>query len=397
MYRYGVALAFGIGCTRNSKTALEWLHSAADKGHAKANLVRAYLLRNLPSRNTMSDFSRSSKWIKQAIDAGCIEAMVYESIGMKGTNAYYLARKAANSGNVLACCIAGKYAFLGANGIFDPETAFFYFQKAAQKINSENYGEKETAMDAALITARMLLWGIGTKQDSQKAFQLFEELSNNGYVKAKLYLGVLYALGQGTAPDMTLAEKLLREYVQPPEGVKFVQRKIVPAAPAQRAENRQPKMPLSRRYSPPPSSKTPPVVASAKSVTGNQSAGIPSRSNPSATMQEMKPTLTSEQLSKDPKVNSQFLKILKIAEQGNAKAQYNVFFMYSRGNGVPRNNEEAMRWCYQAASNGYPIAQFSLGLTYERRKNLDEAVKWYQKAAAAGYKPAKTRLKQIKR
>ncbi len=53
-----------------------------------------------------------------------------------------------------------------------------------------------------------------------------------------------------------------------------------------------------------------------------------------------------------------------LAERGNAGAQNNVGFMYSNGEGVPRNFAIAMNWFRKAADQGNADAQNSLGLMY---------------------------------
>ena len=40
------------------------------------------------------------------------------------------------------------------------------------------------------------------------------------------------------------------------------------------------------------------------------------------------------------------------AEQGDARAQYNLGLMYARGDGVPEDDAEAVRWWRLAAEQG---------------------------------------------
>jgi len=76
------------------------------------------------------------------------------------------------------------------------------------------------------------------------------------------------------------------------------------------------------------------------------------------------------------------------AEQGDAKAQYNLGIMYGYGRGVPQNNKEAVKWYRKAAEQGYVLAQYNLGIMYGYGRgvpqNNKEAVKWYRKAAEQG-------------
>ena len=49
------------------------------------------------------------------------------------------------------------------------------------------------------------------------------------------------------------------------------------------------------------------------------------------------------------------------AEQGNARAQYNLGYAYDKGKGVVKDQREAVRWYRMAAKQGDADAQFNLG------------------------------------
>ena len=79
----------------------------------------------------------------------------------------------------------------------------------------------------------------------------------------------------------------------------------------------------------------------------------------------------------------------RAAEQGDASAQTNLGFMYSRGRGVGKDDRKAVRWYRKAAEQGDATAQSNLGFMYERGRGVGkddrEAVRWYRKAAEQGY------------
>lgn len=85
-----------------------------------------------------------------------------------------------------------------------------------------------------------------------------------------------------------------------------------------------------------------------------------------------------------------------LAKQGDADAQYNLGLVYSRGNGVPRDDAEAAKWYRKAAEQGFAAAQFNLGVMYSNGKGVPrdgaEAAKWYRKAAEQGYASAQFNL-----
>jgi len=91
------------------------------------------------------------------------------------------------------------------------------------------------------------------------------------------------------------------------------------------------------------------------------------------------------------------LRIMReLAEQGDAGAQYNLGFMYEKGQGVTRDYAEAMRWYRKAADQGDAGAQYNLGLMYDKgqgvAQDFAEAVRWYRKAADQGYAGAQAIL-----
>src|SRR3989304_2979186 len=90
---------------------------------------------------------------------------------------------------------------------------------------------------------------------------------------------------------------------------------------------------------------------------------------------------------------------IKLAEQGDAKAQFILGTMYSAGKGVPQDDNEAVRWYHKAAGLGLAEAQFSLGLLYETGEGVAqdraEAVRWYRMAAEGGNAKAQASLRRL--
>ena len=66
--------------------------------------------------------------------------------------------------------------------------------------------------------------------------------------------------------------------------------------------------------------------------------------------------------------NGDFATALKewklLAEQGYARAQYNLGWMYDRGFGVPQDFKDAVYWYLLAAEQGHARAQYLLGFMY---------------------------------
>ena len=85
-----------------------------------------------------------------------------------------------------------------------------------------------------------------------------------------------------------------------------------------------------------------------------------------------------------------------LAEQGIAKAQFNLGVMYRNGQGVTQDYAEALRWYRKAAGQGNTKAQHNLGTMYNKghgvRKDYVAAMKWYRKAADQGHASARGNL-----
>ena len=85
-----------------------------------------------------------------------------------------------------------------------------------------------------------------------------------------------------------------------------------------------------------------------------------------------------------------------LADQGDVNAQFNLGSMYEKGEGVPENDAEAVKWYRKAADQGNADAQLILGYMYEQGKGVPEndaeAVKWYRKAAEQGSERGQTKL-----
>jgi hypothetical protein len=77
-----------------------------------------------------------------------------------------------------------------------------------------------------------------------------------------------------------------------------------------------------------------------------------------------------------------------LADQGVAKAQYDLGFMYAEGQGVAQDYAEAARWYRLAADQGHVTAQFNLGVMYAEGRGVAQdyvqAHMWFYLAAAQG-------------
>ena len=89
-------------------------------------------------------------------------------------------------------------------------------------------------------------------------------------------------------------------------------------------------------------------------------------------------------------------KIRTAAEQGHVLAQFKLGDCYHRGDGVVKDEAEAVKWWRKAADQGHARAQAKLGEMYETglgvEKDESEAVEFYRKAADMGDAEAQRKL-----
>ncbi len=78
----------------------------------------------------------------------------------------------------------------------------------------------------------------------------------------------------------------------------------------------------------------------------------------------------------------------KLAEQGQAKAQGQLGYMYYYGKGTTLNYKHAINWLTKAAKQGVVGSQYRLGLIYDNGdgvlQDYKQAFHWYTKAAEQG-------------
>jgi TPR repeat protein len=93
--------------------------------------------------------------------------------------------------------------------------------------------------------------------------------------------------------------------------------------------------------------------------------------------------LTGDGVAKDDAEAMKWLR--KAADQDNALAERYLAEMYFKGRGVPANNMEAAKWLRMAAEQGDAESEHNLAVLYAQGlgvpRNLKQAVEWMRKAA----------------
>ena len=89
------------------------------------------------------------------------------------------------------------------------------------------------------------------------------------------------------------------------------------------------------------------------------------------------------------------------ANSGDPVAQFNLGYCHEMGQGTPVDLDQACQWYRRAANQGYPRAQYHLGLACSYGSpgvewNLVDACKWLSLAARNGILHAVAALHQLK-
>jgi hypothetical protein len=86
----------------------------------------------------------------------------------------------------------------------------------------------------------------------------------------------------------------------------------------------------------------------------------------------------------------------KLADQGEAIAQFYLGFMYDIGLGMLKDDQQAAAWYRKAAEQGYVDAQTKMGEMYREGRGVSkddqQAAAWYRKAAGQGHTIAQFHL-----
>lgn len=79
----------------------------------------------------------------------------------------------------------------------------------------------------------------------------------------------------------------------------------------------------------------------------------------------------------------------RLAELGDAVAQYKLGIFYEYGRGVRQSDVEAVKWYKRASLQGISAAQYKLGVMYDNGwgvpRDDGQAVNWYSEAAVQGH------------
>ena len=294
----------------------------------------------------------------------------------------------AEQGNAKAQTTLGILYATGWGMPQDHKEALKWFRLAAEQGNAV----------AQVNLAFSYDFGQDVPQDHKEALKWFRLAAEQGYSKGQNGLGILYENGQGLPQDYKEAAKWFRlaaekNFAMAQNNLGFLHEKGqgVPKDYVSAYKWFNLAGTTSVKEIANAAEKARDGIASLMSVDQ-----IVEAQHFSSMWQMKKPGASDTSLTGYAQSPAIPASLLSSAEQGNAKAQTTLGLLYDKGQGVPKDYMEAMKWFRLAAAQDDAAAENNLGLLYENGQGLPqdykEAAKWFRLAAEQGNAVAQNHL-----
>jgi TPR repeat protein len=295
----------------------------------------------------------------------------------------------AETGDAAAECDLGRRYERGDGVPKDYPEAVKWLRKAAD----QGYAEAQYQLGNAYC------YGHVVETDYDQAFAWYGKAAGQGNIEAEAHMGVCYALGYGVQKDDNLAAGWYRKsaglnnaLAQNNLGTACMQGRGVTKDVVQgykwillAAAQREPgaKENVTKFASKLTSSQLAQATALADAFRAGDLSGpttplLPTPSLPGGPAESS--SLGSSTAAAD--------QVKAKAEAGDAAAECDLGMRYARGDGVPKDYPEAVKWLRKAAEQDYADGQRQLGNAYFYgkgvEKDYDQAFAWYSKAAGQG-------------
>ncbi len=225
--------------------------------------------------------------------------------------------------------------------------------------------------DAQYELGKRYLRGAKVSKNEKKAAKWFTKAAEQGFARAQYLLGLCYLYGEGVEKDKKKAAKWFTKAAE--QGFARAQKKLAELSPKPEAETDQDIQ---------PESKTGSIEESTEEPVDSGEDNILEAKNSDLDIEE--PVETDQDIQE----------LIAKAEQGDPDAQYELGICYLHGEGVERNEEEAVKWLTEAAEQGHVDAQYELGIYYTY-VDYEEAAKWLTEAAEQGHVDAQKKLAEL--
>lgn len=386
-YLLGKAYLTGKNIDKNKDQAKEWLKKSAENGYAPAMRFMGVLSRN--------NDSEAIFWWEKAANLG-------DSISKLNLGYHYY-----NTKNIT---LAEKW-LISAIESGSPEASIYLFllynenkgSKKLKKDHRESFKWLKTYSDSdiniKICLAQSYEYGLGTKADTSKAIQIYEQLAESGDTYAINKLGVMYSKGNGTPKDLTKAAELFKKSAD--LGDEWGQYNYADALAYGKGVAKD--IELAEIYY-------------KKSADKNNFSAIldlaeihSDRNNFEEAKKFYKKTIESKDSSLDEKDRAkfeigiifknqnQYSQALSYLESVVGPNKYKTWALNTigliyleGGNGIPTNKQKAYEIFKDLAEKSYGSAEYNLAQCYMNgdgtEKNLDSAKYWFKKARETAMK-----------
>ena len=360
---------------REGEEAAEaWYRKAAGHGHVAAQYILGRMYASGCGDSIPQDSAEAVAWFQKAANQGHVGAQFklgemyscgegvppdYDEVHAKLTMTWYL--KAADQGHAEAQYNLGRMYESGCEGSVsqDSEQAVASFQKAASQGH----------VKAQFELGHMYFSGGGVPEDDEAAVAWYRKAASQGHPGAQHYLGEMYDGGWGVLKDAVEAVAWYRKAAQRGDGV----------------YSRAAQLALGNMYRTGNDVPTDAAEAiawyrkaaaegdlTARFALGEMYArGEGVMRNPEAAVTWFRRDNTIEQTVPVPLDVGPWVAFKREkADNGDARAQFDLGWMCHHGKGVPADAATAAAWYRKAADQGDARAQFNLGVMYTLREGV---------------------------
>ncbi|MGA9333641.1 MAG: tetratricopeptide repeat protein, partial [Rudaea sp.] len=389
----------GQGVTSNPTEAVAWYRKAAEQDDGRAQARLGELLRD--GLGVKQDQAAAVRWFRKAAEHGFASAQL--NLGRAYATGSGVPQ---DSGKAYYWLMIGSPDALGVTSstpvLLLMRLRLSAAQLHARSISAANW-EKSEHCNVTPVMFCSALDELGIHVPAEERERLKHTAISDAYVTEMDAPGPCY---QRDPCALRLAARMMVDFRT--ERTKhlagffqkygvdqgYAQKRVLEVAFVQYLNNRPVDMVALTQLIPPPPPPPPTPESSAKTVTPFRKAAEQGDARAQYNLGMMYAGGSSSVLLDETKATKWFR---KAADQGFAPAQYFLGESYDSGEGVAKDVAVAAKWYRKAADQGYAGAQFNLGIDYAQgtgvSRNLEQACYWLSLARPDAQKPDATRDK----
>ena len=398
----------GLGVPKDYDEAIKWYCKAVESCDCGQNLYNLAQMYEIAKK-----FSEAVKWYRKLAERGFNEAQINlahcyhygKGVPQDYKESLKWYAEAAKQDNVQAQYNIGVIYEKGMGVEKNYNEAFKWFLKAAEQRNAQ----------AQHRIGKFYYDGIGVAQNYSEAYKWLLRAAGHGILDAQKVLGIMYMDGQGVEKDYNKSVIWFRKAAE--QGDEEAQYMLGVLNNKKESEKKKIDINFNPNHEKCSNPKCNVIVVTMAILALMVCIGIWSLYNMRAKARiraaETVRIIAERQAEEDRKARevvdtNEFIEaynaeeydkavsLLNSVDSNNADVQFYIGKMYSHGQGVVKDESEAVKWYRKSAEQGFARAQNYLGRMYEGgrgvKKDDYEAVKWYRKAAEQGNAAAQCNL-----